>query len=549
MRSGEMRSGETWVLSVLLAGCAGESAPEAAPAAAPQAAPEVRFVRDGLLHGGTPAALPPGAQILAPGALFPAGGWLEPRLWTPGEQVGGAVAPLMAECLPLFSVELEDMSRLAAAGAPTPDTAVAFSPDGSRLAIGGFGGSLRVVDGWSGAEIARASIPEGYARQLAWSADGATLYVGEQSPEARLSARDPATLAARWELSLAADLERSPLPPAEDVYGPYSLPGLYTVEVLEDGTLLVTGAHGWTLADGSRRNRSKLWRVGADGRIMDAWPESGAADAVLLHPVVHDRWLLTGISRSATGPDPIGLPIGGVALFELDSMNMRWGHRFEPLKPHFSSVFIWQALGLSDAHALVGLGDGRAFLLNLDGEEVRQIAPGAPQIAAGVPIAAGIGFAALGHAPGAPGAGAPGAGGDIAWLLTTETTIPFGSSDPMARPPAAHPAQNTVHAWGADGAVRWTRQMEHALVGVQPSPDDRELLLAAGSRQTDARTDLFGAVVLDAATGSVRALCPTGGPAFFNPVYGPDGRRIAVASAPFLQEGAVRGRYAVDVFR
>jgi hypothetical protein len=91
--------------------------------------------------------------------------------------------------------------------------------------------------------------------------------------------------------------------------------------------------------------------------------------------------------------------------------------------------------------------------------------------------------------------------------------------------------------------------MEQALVGVQPSPDDRELLLAAGSRQTDARTDLFGAVVLDAATGSVRALCPTGGPAFFNPVYGPDGRRIAVASAPFLQEGAVRGRYAVDVFR
>ena len=511
------------------AGCDGE--PEVV---APEVAAEPRFVRDGIVR---PGPLPAGAPA---GAAAIGAGWLEPRAWAPGELVDGLPAPLMAECMPLFSVQLEDVSKLAAAGAPTPDTALAFSPDGSRLAIGGFGGSLRVVDGWTGAEVARGKIAEGFARRLAWSADGRTLYVGEQSPEARVSARDPDTLAVRWERSLAGDLELSALPPGEDVYGPYSLPGIYALEAVEeDGSLIVTGAHGWTLPDGSRRNRSKLWRLRADGEILDAWPEAGAADAVLLHPVIFDRWLLASVSRSATGPEPAGLPIGGVALFELDSLNMRWGRRFEPLAPHFRSVFIWQGLGLSEQHALVGLGDGRAFLLDPAGEIVQQIAPGAPQVTAGVPIAAGVGFAALGR----DGAG------PVAWLLTTETTIPFGSADPSARPPAAHPAQNTVHAWGADGKIRWAKQMEHALVGIRPTPDQRELVLAAGSRMTDARTDLFGAVVLDAGQGSVRAVCPTEGPAFFDPAIGPDGRRIAVASAPFLYEGAVRGGYTVQVFR
>lgn len=523
-----LAAGGAGIVGVALGGCGDPPVEATGPAPG-----EIRFVRDGVVRPGPlPAGAPEGSRALG-------GGWLEPRAWAPGEVVDGQPAPLMAECMPLFSVGLEDVSRLAAAGAPTPDTALAFSPDGSRLAIGGFGGSLRVVDGWTGAEVARGRIAEGFARRLAWSADGGTLYVGEQSPEARVSARDPATLEVRWERPLSGDLERSALPSGEDVYGAYALPGVYALEVLEDGSLIVTGAHGWTLPDGSRRNRSKLWRLRADGEILDAWPEAGAADAVLLHPVIHDRWLLASVSRSASGPDPAGLPIGGVALFELDSLNMRWGRRFEPLAPHFRSVFIWQALGLSEDHAVVGLGDGRAFWLDAAGEIAREIAPGAPQVAAGVPIAAGVGFAALGRD----------AAGPVAWLLTTETTIPFGSADPSARPPAAHPAQNTVHAWGADGTIRWARQMEHALVGIRPTPDQRELVLAAGSRATDARTDLFGAVVLDAAQGSVRAVCPTAGPAFFDPAVGPDGRRLAVASAPFLHEGAVRGEYTVQVFR
>ncbi|HNH50311.1 MAG TPA: hypothetical protein PKY30_24970, partial [Myxococcota bacterium] len=112
-----------------------------------------------------------------------------------------------------------------------------------------------------------------------------------------------------------------------------------------------------------------------------------------------------------------------------------------------------------------------------------------------------------------------------------------------------HPAQNSVHAYDRDGKKLWSRQMDHALVGLIHSPDGRELLAAAGPRQTDTRTDLFGAVVLERETGAVRAICATEGPAFFRPAYAPEGLRLAVAEAPFMKEGAVSGAYRVTVFR
>ena len=56
-------------------------------------------------------------------------------------------------------------------------------------------------------------------------------------------------------------------------------------------------------------------------------------------------------------------------------------------------------------------------------------------------------------------------------------------------------------------------------------------------------------MVVDRETGTVRTVCSTEGPAFFRPVYAGDARRIALAEAPFLKEGAVAGKYRVTVFR
>ena len=458
-------------------------------------------------------------------------GRFEARAWTPGE----AGAPLLPECVPLFSVPLEDMQRLAAMGAPPPAAALAFSPDGAWLAIGSEAGSLRIVDAWTGEVRAERHMAEGAVKQVAWSPDGAVLYAGEQSPDAMLLAFDAATLAPRWSFRLADELETSALPPADDVYGLYSLPGAFAVRVLPDGGVLVSGAHGWPHPDGTRHNRSRIWRLAPDGTRLAAWPPDAPVDAVFLHPDVSGARVLLGVSRSADGPAPADLPVNGVVVLDLATLTPVWEQRFEPLEPYFHGVFLWEAVALDDALVLAGLGDGRAFLFGADGTLAQTLTPGVPVLSQGVPIAAGVGF------------------GDVfdrtAYFLTTETNIPWGSADPMTRPPAAHPAQYTAHAVGIDGEERWSWQADHALAGIRVSPDGRDLVVGAGPRISDARTDLYGALVLDRLTGALRASCATEGPAYFRPEWAPESGRIAVAESPFVVDGDVRGAYRVTVFR
>ncbi len=473
----------------------------------------IHFVRGGIIRGGV----------------------VENRAWTPGEAVYGVTAPSTPECVPLFHVELEDMRRLAAMNAPSPGAALAFSPDGRWLAIGSDGGSLRIVDATTGKERVTTAIAEGAVKQVAWSADGATLYMGEQSPDATIAALDSTTLSPRWQVHLASELEASALPPADDVLGLYSLPAVFGLSVLDDGSLLVTGAHGWPQPDGTRKNRSRLYRIAADGARMGAWPAAGPADGIMLHPAVSGRRAAVMMSRSATGPAPADLPIGGLVVIDLDTMLPRWQTRFPILTPYFTEVFAWDAIATEPGTTLAGMGDGRVFLYDDDGIALATLTPGVPVLSQGVPIAAGVGFGTL--------------RGGVAYFATTETNIPFGSADPAMRPPSAHPAQFTLHAVDRAGAPRWSRPLDHHPAGVAMSPDGTTLLVGAGSRMTDTRTDLFGAVLLDASSGSPVTACSTEGPAHFRPVWAPDGREIAVAEAPFTVEDAVHGSFRVTVFR
>ena len=484
----------------------------------------------------------------APGRALPDGRVFVERPWTAGETVelGGlsAVAPRMAECEPLFHTALGDVSRLVSMGGEAPDTSLAWSPDGARLAIGGYTGELVVVDGWTGQEIARRTLAETMVKMLTWSADSQTLYAGEQSPDANLWALDPATLSERWRVRLADEVQSSAPPAGEDLYGVYSLPAAYGIHVLPGGDLLVAAAHGWNQADGTRRNQSRLIRFSALGQRLAAWPEE-TADATIFDPRLDasSTLAIAPVNRSATGPAPAGLPVGGAAVIRLSDMTLVTGVTPPPLAPYYKTAFLWEALDVDPATdtALLGLGDGRVLLYGLDGVLKRTLEPGTPILVGEVPISASVGFGAL--------------AGDSAVFITSNTNIPYGAAAPDLRPPSAHPGENTLWVYGLDGALRWTWRGEQRLNGLRLGPDGRTLVVGAGPRVADLRHDLYGALIFDLGgperSGEERlsASCATSSPIFFRTALSADGR-LAVTEVPSRgPDGGVLGDYRVTVFR
>lgn len=522
-------------LALLLAvGCGSQQG------ATPVAEGELIFVRDGLL---APAGA--GGRAVGDGSLA-----LIEQPWSAGETVRLAdltgVAPQRADCLPLFSIDLGDVSRLVAMGGTAPDTAVAFSPDGERLAIGSYRGEVLVADAWSGQLIERRKLAETMVKHVVWSPDGDTLYVGEQSPDAWVHALDPATLKPKWQVRLAEFVHSSPAPDGEDLYGVYTLPAAYSLEVLPGGDLLVGAVHGWNPAGGERRNASVLLRLApTGGAVVARWPAGGAADAVfaqLRTDAPGDR-LIAVIDRTAAGAPPADLPVGGVQVLSLSSLQPLTSFVPPPLAPHFASTYIWQGLDIDAARNLgiVGLSDGRVFGFSLSGGEMWQLDLSTPVMTGDVPISASIGFAWL-H-------------GSTLIVQTSGTNIPFSSDSPAARPPSPHAKADSLFAWSlADRSLLWTwsgRQAPNglvlggdrhtAVVGTRP-PDDGELV------------DVFGALLFDLdgqGSGAERldVFCATEGPTFFNPAMSPDGR-VAVAEHPYRQaDGSLAGAYRVTVLR
>lgn len=497
---------------------------------------ELLFVRDGVVLPGGEAgtALPDGRRLLS-------------RSWSPGETVSvgswSGTAPAQAECIAMYAVPLGDVSRLVAMGGAAPNTTLAFSPDGALLAVGSYRGEVLLLDGWTGDVLARRALAETMVKSVAWSPDGTTLYAAEQSPDAFVHAMDPADLTARWSLRLADIVESSAAPDAEDLYGVYRLPAAYGLEILPDGDLIIAAHHNWKV-DGETVNRSQLLRLSPDGQIVAQWPET-VADARLRHPRVdvESGQVALSVVRSAAGPDPADLPVGGVAVLSLSDLSLIQSVVPDPLGPYFTRASVWEGLDVSASGVFLGLTDGRIQLYGSDGALALEEATGAPILAGEVPIHASVGWGFF-H-------------GDGVVFSTSNTLIPYGAQTQAHRPPSLHPGENTLWSLGLDGAPRWLWSGPQILDGMTRSDDGAHLVVAAGDRQTDARRDLYGALIFDLSDPEGRrsgverleAFCPTQGPTFYAAAMSADGR-VAMAEYPYLDEdSAVVGEYRVMVMR
>jgi hypothetical protein len=269
-----------------------------------------------------------------------------------------------------------------------------------------------------------------------------------------------------------------------------------------------------------------------------------AADATFLyaHPSPSHGWLALSVGRSAEGPNPPDVPIGGVLALSLPALEPALRVVAEPIRPAFTSTFVWDGLGARDDALLAGFDDGRVLVRSLPaGEPIGETSMGAPVMAGDVPVYAGIGWARFA------------AEGFV--VSTSGTRIPWGAADPARRPPATHPAERTVAGRALDGTPIWSWTGDAELQGLSVSPDGDELVVGEGDRQTDHREDLYGAVVLTLEPGSgsgderLAATCPTAGPVFFRHAITADGR-VAVVEHPFSDaNGDLEAAYQVTVLR
>lgn len=491
------------------------------------AASQITLLRDGVVRNGED----------------PFWSRFEPLNWEPGATVNALgqeiVAPQSASCLTVFQVPLGNASRLAAVGAEA-NTDVVFSPDEKRLAIGTHLGEVLVVDAFTGDVLARETFSEGMVKWVRWSADGQTIYAAEQSPDGFVLALDASDLSRRWTFRLADFVKSSPLPAGEDVYGVYSLPAAYGLEVLNDGTLLIAAAHSWGPFGTGRQNLSQLFRVSQSGEILQSWPDE-PADVIIKHFRLDQSQEKVAIvlSRSADGEQTSSVPGAGIQILSVPALQPQGHFEVEPLAPYFSTADVWEAFDL-DSRVFMGLVDGRVLSFDGLGTQEWVIEPSTPLQAGDVPIHSSIGW---GHWL-----------GEQAVFTTSVTYIPFGANVPDMQPPMPHPQANSLMAVDSSGQTLWSWQSAPIIQGLTIRQDKGEILVGGGRRQGDERKDAFGGYLIDPGPSlphsqRLRAHCATESPVFFRHALASDGRVALIEIPVKTSDEQIWGAYRLTVMR
>ena len=429
-----------------------------------------------------------------------------------------------------------------------PDTALAYSPDGRRLAIGSASGQLKLVpapgapepdDETSAPEVFSKAIREGAAKALAFAAGGAVLVAGEQSPDGFVYGFDTKDSKELWRFRLAGELGTS-RPSANDYLPLYQFPGAARVIALPDGDVLVLGRHSWRPDAQTRKAQSRLYRLNArTGEVRWRYPAGAPEERnITWFDASRDGARLACV-LSIPGAGQAGVSEAPLELVALDGKTGAETGRltFAPLKPHFASTLSWQALSLrpDGAGGILGADDGRVWGLAFDSSgkpAVRwQVDLGTPIQAGGLMVHCGIG-----------------------WALATEQAYfvevdknweKFGAATRTGRPADVHPEACSIHAFdpGLQTPQRlWRYQVPCRPQGLWLSPDGRWLGFAYEEPEgTDAQGKPtppdYGVLMFDLQTpGSgaqkLRYRFSSEGPLGFAACFSPDGRFLAVTEGP-----------------
>ncbi|WP_068668853.1 WD40 repeat domain-containing protein [Thermosulfurimonas dismutans] len=452
----------------------------------------------------------------------------------------------------LWEHPLGDISFHVRAG-HTPDSFVRFSPDGRLLAVGTLKGDLLVFESLTGKLVLRKKIPEAMVKRVAFSPDAKRLYYGEQSPEGAVCALELPSGKTLWCFRTAGDLLRGEPPLPGDLYGIYRLPGIYRLKILRDGDLLVLGIHSWY----DRKLRiwrrlSRLYRLSPKGKIRWAYPSDGPAPVNIIYADSDPsgkRVALVALLPSEYKED---LSLKGPPPQSFVALDGRTGRKLfhftlSPLKPYFDRVSAWESVAVSrdGRFAILGTTDGRLFVFDLEKKSLhRLLTLATPIILGGFPVSASLGYGLFGP-------------DGLIYVVSGESTLPYGLPLAVDRPAGPHPAARTLFAVDPKtGAILWRFTSPVKLQGLSSDATGRTLAVCTGAFRKEAlRVRQFGVLVFDLKKegGGLSKLVgyfPTAGTCFFHLAVSPDGHLIAAVETPWRDEiGRLYGKHRLLVLR
>jgi outer membrane protein assembly factor BamB len=463
----------------------------------------------------------------------------------PNADVTAKPAPHVIRRFPL------DDAAFQTKGGLLPDTVLGFAPDSRTLAIGTYFGQVSVRDVYSGTTVWEKRIPEGMIKSLDFSADGAMLFYGEQSVDGFVYGADAKTGGTLWRYRLADDLESGAPPSKDDWFSVYALPSAFRIQALADGDALVLGVHSWGnyLKPETQQRLSRLYRFGADGRLLWAFPRDGALPMTIIYADADPEgkrvaFLTTDKGANATEE----APCQSGALYVLNGADgtITGHHVFEPLAPHFDTVWFWQSVSVSadGTLATVGLLDGRSFLFDLEtAEPAQEFTFGAPVMMGDIPVAANATYTRI-------------APDGMTYFQTGNSSVPSGTKPlKVAAPPGPHPNANMITAVDKDGKPRWRYRSGHHYQNVWTSADGRWLITVAERDDPEAGRDagimLFDTQRPGGGASKFVYYYQVEGTCFFNAAISADGGAIALTEAPYVdpKTNMLVGTYQVHVIR
>lgn len=462
---------------------------------------------------------------------------------------GRHVSPLKPSAYRVRMIELDSMlSLLANLQRPAVPTTVAFSPDGSQLAIATDAGHLAIVNPLTGASIWTTRISEGYAKHATFNPDGTRFFIGEQSAEGliyayKLSDDKPALL---WRYRTADDIDTSRPANPDDVYGWVQYPGPYRIAMTEDGDLLASANHSWT-EDGKSLKKAQFYRFdGTTGKVKWKWPSDRALPMIIKWfdysndgktvALVCDGGVIGGSSRYKSG-----------TLYVIDGETGadRWSYTFDSLKPFYRAVTFWRGVGISPDGSWINVStdDGRVFIFNsTHSTQQWETDLTTPLKVSDIPITATTGTI--------------GATDDSALFVTGDTYIPYHLKKGAQQPPSAHPNGMTLFAYSWMGEKIWQWKLDNMPQALRIDDTGK---YAVVSQSKYSRTDvqqLHGVSVFNLQTkggGLDKYLYTyrTEGMLPYDTVdISADGRLIAVVETPIVMpDETVRGKNRVHILK